>query len=71
MCERLLTVPEKVRQIMQCYIESIKIWPSKKTGEMILNSEANGLYKQKDRPEGRSCANVIAGAGFEPTTSGL
>ncbi len=68
----------QLRRTMASYIDEIRIFPETKTGELILNSNIWGLIgtgdeapNEKDRPVGRSCADTIAGAGFEPATSGL
>ena len=65
---------DETRRVLGSYVERITVWPSTKRGEMALNPAGWPLWhpgKQHDRPEGRSCGNQIAGAGFEPATSGL
>ncbi|MBM4017154.1 MAG: hypothetical protein FJ288_02315 [Planctomycetes bacterium] len=62
---------EKMRQVVAAYVDRIVATPSTKTGYLALTPAAYGLYKQNDRPEGRSWVNVVAGAGFEPATFGL
>ena len=63
---------DEMRQVIASYVERIELKPSDRTGMMILNGKALPPYKEHDRPEeGRSWVNVVAGVGFEPTTSGL
>ena len=62
---------EKIRKAMSSYVDRIELKPSDHTGVMVLTGPAHRLYKEHDRPEGRSCVNVVAGAGFEPATFGL
>jgi hypothetical protein len=53
--------------------DRIVITPFTKRGIVAVNAVAYDTcrYKQNDRPEGRSCVNMVAGAGFEPATFGL
>ena len=66
---------ERVRRVLTSYIDEIVIWPSTKTGLLRVNANAVGLVAPQndtDRPAGdRSCVDEVAGAGFEPATSGL
>ncbi len=66
---------EKVRQVIACYVEEIRICPEDKTGELLLNAAAfpslESPPKENDRPEGRSRVAMVAGGGFEPPTFGL
>ena len=66
---------DETRRVLASYVDRITLWPSKKRGEMTL---ADDLWpflspeKQHDRPpKRRSRGNRLAGAGFEPATSGL
>ena len=63
----------KVRDVLASYVERIVITPVTKRGIVAVNAVAYDTcrYKQNDRPEGRSCVNMVAGAGFEPATFGL
>ncbi len=69
----------KVRDVLACYVERIVVTPSTKSGVLAVNTGACGKpttsnpcgRKKNDRPRERSCVKVIAGAGFEPATSGL
>ncbi len=70
---------EHVRRVLTSYVDEIVIWPSTKTGLLRVSALAPGLdgglagpQNNTDRPAGdRSCVDRIAGAGFEPATSGL
>ena len=59
----------QARAVIATYVDRITVWPSRKIGEMALNPAAYALWKQHDRPEGRSWANAIGATGFEPATS--
>ncbi|MBN1554590.1 MAG: recombinase zinc beta ribbon domain-containing protein [Phycisphaerae bacterium] len=67
-----------MRQVIASYVDEIRIYPETKTGDLVVNGNLCGLVdangnplNDNDRPEGRSCAVALAGAGFEPATSGL
>ncbi|HRX83500.1 MAG TPA: recombinase family protein [Phycisphaerae bacterium] len=60
---------DQTRAVIGTYIDRITVWPTQKRGEMVLNPGARMLWKQNDRPKGRSLANLIGATGFEPATS--
>jgi len=60
---------DQTRAVIGTYIDRITVWPTQKRGEMVLNPGARMLWKQNDRPKGRSRANLIGATGFEPATS--
>ena len=78
---------EYVRRVLATYVDEIVIYPTMKTGIMRVNAGLAALIEvgrigvdhpglrpprnTNDRPEGRSPAYTIAGAGLEPATSGL
>jgi hypothetical protein len=69
---------QRARLVIASYVDEILIYPETKTGEMRLDRQAAAMLeptttsaKENDRPNGRSCADQIAGAGFEPATFGL
>lgn len=48
------------RNALAAFVDKIKVWPSQKRGELVLNASAyNLLQKRSDRPEGRSRSNLI------------
>ncbi len=57
------------REVIAVYVDCIVVWPSKKRGEMWLNPNAKPLWKDHNRPFGRSWSNDIGARGFEPPTS--
>jgi len=50
---------DRMRAVIATYIDRIVFWPSQKCGEMVFNLGARMLWKQNDRPKGRSRANLI------------
>ena len=63
---------DEMRKVIASYVERIELKPSDHTGVMVLNGRALPPPNEHDRPkDGRSWVNVVAGVGFEPTTSGL
>ena len=63
---------EKMRQVLACYVEEVVVKPSNKTGYMALNPATFALPENEhDRSDERSCADELAGVGFERTTLGL
>jgi DNA invertase Pin-like site-specific DNA recombinase len=60
---------DRTRDVIGTYVDRITVWPSQKRGEMRLNSAAAPLWKQNDRPEGRSRVNKIGATRFELATS--
>jgi DNA invertase Pin-like site-specific DNA recombinase len=60
---------DATREVIATYVNKIVVWPSKKRGEMWLNPNAKPLWKDHDRPDGRSWFNEVGAAGFEPATS--
>ncbi len=70
------TRDDQTRQVMASYIDEIVIHPADKTGTLVVNGEwcADSAGRKKgttlsQREQGRMVG--IAGAGFEPATSGL
>jgi hypothetical protein len=50
---------DATRDVIATYVDRIVVWPSKKRGKMVLNSAARPLWKDHDRPDGRSWSNAI------------
>jgi hypothetical protein len=63
----------KAREVLASYVERIVVTPSTKSGVMFVNPAVGDVcgYKENDRSGERSCAMLVAGAGFEPATFGL
>ncbi len=59
---------DRTRDVMGTYVDRIIVWPSQRRGELRLNPAAAPLWKQHDRPEGRSRNNPIGATGLEPAT---
>ena len=57
------------RDAIAAFVDHIKVWPSEKRGELVLNPAANSLRKHRDHPKGWSRFNQIGATGFEPATS--
>ena len=66
---------EKARQVMASYVDEIVVDPATKTGYMVVNAglgdPEGDPQKPDDPPDGGSQVTGVAGAGFEPATSGL
>jgi site-specific DNA recombinase len=68
---------EMARQAIASYVNEIVIDPGEKTATLAVNAgfgplgNSNDPQKPNDPPGGGSQVTVIAGVGFEPTTSGL
>ena len=72
---------ERVRRALASYIDEIVIWPGTKTGVLRVNPALMGLIAEGEAQNandpplleemGGSRVDAIAGAGFEPATSGL
>ncbi len=60
---------DRTREVIATYVDKIVVWPSRKRGEMHLNPAARHLYKDHNRPYGRSWSSSIGATGFEPATS--
>ena len=60
---------DETREVIGAYVDRIVVWPSEKRGEMVLNPGARSLWKEHDRPNGRSWCNLVGATGFEPATS--
>jgi site-specific DNA recombinase len=60
---------DRTREVIGTYVDRIVVWPSQKRGEMHLNPAARGLWKEHDRPGGRSWCKLVGATGFEPATS--
>ena len=60
---------DATREVIATYLDRIVVWPSQKRGEMVLNAAARPLWKDHDRPFGRSWSNEVGATGFEPATS--
>jgi len=60
---------DATREVIATYVDRIVVWPSRKRGEMLLNAAAKPLWKDHDRPFGRSWSSAIGATGFEPATS--
>jgi hypothetical protein len=50
---------DHTREVIASYVRRIVIWPSKKEGEMVLNPDADWLWKGNNRPEERSWFNLV------------
>lgn len=51
---------DRTRDVIATYVDHITIWPSKKRGEMVLSPNGRPLWKNNDRPNGRSWSSSIA-----------
>ena len=51
---------DATREVIATYVNKIVVWPSQKRGEMHLNAAARPLWKDHNRPDGRSWSNAIA-----------
>lgn len=56
---------DRTRDVIGAYVDRITVWPSQRRGEMRLNPAAAPLWKQHDRPEGRSRGNPIGATGHQ------
>jgi site-specific DNA recombinase len=54
---------DHTREVIGSYVERIVVWPSEKRGEMVLNPGARCLWKENDRPGGRSWCNLVGATG--------
>ena len=50
---------DATREVTATCVNKIVVWPSRKRGEMHLNPAARPLWKDHDRPDGRSWSNGI------------
>jgi len=50
---------DEARNAIAAYVDHIKVWPSEKRGELVLNPAAHALWKHHDRPCRRSRFNPI------------
>ncbi len=57
---------DATREVIATYVNKIVVWPSQKRGEMHLNPASRPLWKDHDRPDGRSWSSEI-----EPLTPTL
>ena len=54
---------DATREVIATYVNKIVVWPSRKRGEMHLNPASRPLWKDHDRPDGRSWSNAIGATG--------
>lgn len=54
---------DATREVIATYVNKIVVWPSQKRGEMHLNPASRPLWKDHDRPYGRSWSNAIGARG--------
>ena len=66
---------DRARAAISVFVDHITVWPSQKSGEMVLNAASQPLWKNRilpkhnDRPEGRSRGNKVGATRFELATS--